>query len=238
MHPDRAQLPSLVVPNVRRRLPGLPNKPPPPRYPHTFCETRQELAEGNPHTFGSYEGGVYFCDHVAKGYLSDGFSAHRDEFGDLVFVSHGGGRSQKAGSGSTSPTLMSSQKPTDRGISALMKSHSIGQEIYVIIGSKSEIFPYTMEPRFSIAGWFFVTHSWPEKDAPSSLIRYKFRFQEGAFKRGPASAGDEILYLRVMQDLVPMWNEVANEWTDATGMDLAMDRGFLQPIPLPDDLQT
>jgi hypothetical protein len=79
--------------NVVKRIPKyeedvMIGKPLPIGKPVVWASLRRELCETLTY-FRAYQGGIYFWNGVAFGYLLDRFGAERDYIGSHVVISHG-----------------------------------------------------------------------------------------------------------------------------------------------------
>ncbi|KAH6913886.1 hypothetical protein BKA70DRAFT_1557921 [Coprinopsis sp. MPI-PUGE-AT-0042] len=169
-----------------------PTKPPAfraplARYPPIWSQTRQEVCESF-EWFRSYQGGVYFINDIAKGYLLSAFGAKRDAFhhGGKLIISHGGGRAESVHSEKGKYTLKEAedQQASDKSVRALMKTYKERRPIALIIDDRYPLFPLDLASKnvtYVVLGFYMIVHAWAEYQVGSgedkSIVKFKFAFQ-------------------------------------------------------------
>ncbi|KAG5735780.1 hypothetical protein E4T56_gene7845, partial [Termitomyces sp. T112] len=174
---------SLKNPNLRVDV----VKPPLPRYPPIWAQSRQEVCESFD-WFRSYQGGVYFTNDHAKGYLLSAFSSMHDTFehdGRLI-ISHGGGKAESAHSrqGKSTTRAADDQLAQDKSIRALLTNYREYRPLVLLIDDKYALFPYDLRPKgitYAVLGFYTISHAWaeyhPAENMRGRVVRYKFAFQ-------------------------------------------------------------
>ncbi|KAJ3778699.1 hypothetical protein FB446DRAFT_631376, partial [Lentinula raphanica] len=149
-------------------------------------QSRQEVCESFA-WFRSYQGGVYFSNNLAKGYLLSGYPAKRDGFfhnGKLI-VSHGGGKAeslqQSKGQAKLKPA--DDQKADDKSVRALLTNYKQQIPIVLLVDDKYALFPYDLGGKnitYAVLGVYLITHAWAEYETTKDRqkhVRFKFSFQ-------------------------------------------------------------
>ncbi|KAJ7486545.1 hypothetical protein FB451DRAFT_771205 [Mycena latifolia] len=168
--------------------PQFPPKPPLPRLPPIWAQSRQEVCESF-EWFRSYQGGVYQNDGTVKGYFLSAFSARRDMFacGGKIIISHGGGKaaSSRTQGGQTTSKAADDQRAHDLSVRALNETYHRDQPLVLLIDDKYRLFPWDLGSRdvyMAVLGFYKIVHLWaeyePSESHPSGrVVRYKCAFQ-------------------------------------------------------------
>ncbi|KAJ3724864.1 hypothetical protein C8R42DRAFT_463116 [Lentinula raphanica] len=154
--------------------------------PPIWAQSRQEVCESFA-WFRSYQGGVYFSNNLAKGYLLSGYPAKRDGFfhnGKLI-LSHGGGKAeslqQSKGQAKLKPA--DDQKADDKSVRALLTNYKQQIPIVLLVDDKYALFPYDLGGKnitYAVLGVYLITHAWAEYETTKDRqkhVRFKFSFQ-------------------------------------------------------------
>ncbi|KAL0956319.1 hypothetical protein HGRIS_002472 [Hohenbuehelia grisea] len=158
-----------------------------PRYPPIWSQSRQEICETF-NWFRSYQGGVYYKDGFAKGYLLSGFAANRDIFASdgLIIISHGGGKAESLHSskGQTEKQLASDQLAQDKSVRALLENYERQRPLVLLVDDKYALFPWNLSSRevtYAVLGFYLIKDAWaeyqPAMNEAGRVVRYKFAFQ-------------------------------------------------------------
>ncbi|KAF9793414.1 hypothetical protein BJ322DRAFT_996426 [Thelephora terrestris] len=162
-------------------------RPPLPSNPPIWAQSRQELCE-TCDFFKSYQGGVYYSNGYAKGYLLSCFGAMRDiwQDGGRLIISHGCGQIMR---------LLSRQLEADHqsfkdfSVRALVKNWQTKEPLVLIADDKYEHFPFDLTKgrdggrgyAYVVLGYYFIRNFWAEKhpadNAEGCAVRFKFAFQ-------------------------------------------------------------
>ncbi|KAJ6513520.1 hypothetical protein DFH09DRAFT_941340 [Mycena vulgaris] len=168
-------------------------KPPLPRLPPIWAQSRQEVCESF-EWFRSYQGGVYQGDGKVKGYFLSAFAAKRDLFacGGKIIISHGGGKaeSSRTQNGQVTNRTADDQRAHDISVRALIENYRLNQPLVLLIDDKYGPFPFNlgshdvyMAPLSNLyAGFYKIIHVWAEyqpstTNARGRVVRFKFAFQ-------------------------------------------------------------
>ncbi|KAG6920249.1 hypothetical protein DXG01_005018 [Tephrocybe rancida] len=142
-------------------------KPPLPRYPPVWAQSRQEVCESFD-WFRSYQGGVYHTHDYVRGYLLSAFSSRRDIFerGGRFIVSHGGGKAETTqnyqGKSVTQPA--DDQLAQDKSIRALLTNYRESRPLVLLIDDKYALFPFELlskEIAYAVLGFYIISHGEP-----------------------------------------------------------------------------
>lgn len=167
--------------------PSIGCRQPLPRYPPIWARSRQEVCE-TWDWFRSYQGGVYFSQNEAKGYLLSAFSSKRDGWfhnGKLI-ISHGGGKAESIShiKGRHEKQAASDQNAEDFSVRALLKNFRNNTPVALLIDDKYVHFPFSLGARditYAVLGFYKITHFWSELQPANNdrgrVVRYKFAFQ-------------------------------------------------------------
>ncbi|KAK0458732.1 uncharacterized protein EV420DRAFT_1270141 [Desarmillaria tabescens] len=167
--------------------PPIGCRQPLPRYPPIWAKSRQEVCE-TWDWFRSYQGGVYFRQNEAKGYLLSAFSSKRDGWfhnGKLI-ISHGGGKAESIHhtKGHLEKQAASDQNAEDFSVRALLKNFRNNIPVALLIDDKYVHFPFSLDARdvaYAVLGFYKITHVWSELQPANNdrgrVVRYKFAFQ-------------------------------------------------------------
>ncbi|RXW21281.1 hypothetical protein EST38_g4567 [Candolleomyces aberdarensis] len=188
--------PAIVPENIAPEPDLPPFRPliPLNTYPPIWAQTRQEVCETF-EWFRSYQGGVYFNNDIAKGYLLSAFGARRDAFkhdGRLI-ISHGGGRAASIHSekGQSSLRPAEDQKSDDKSVRALLKACREKRPIALVIDDRYALFPYDLSAlgvTYAVLGFYMIVEAWEklisdeaeyetDRTGARSVVKYKFAFQ-------------------------------------------------------------
>ncbi|RPD54737.1 hypothetical protein L226DRAFT_612942 [Lentinus tigrinus ALCF2SS1-7] len=189
-------LSSTTPASVRTSKTRIPKPLPPPQIskrpltaqPPIWAKSRQEVCESFD-WFKSYQGGVYFKDDIARGYLLGGYYASRDLLardGRLI-ISHGGGKAESLHSNKGKLKLQeaSDQREGDKSVRALLQTFRLKKEIALLIDDRYALFPYDLSARkncmYVVLGFYHIVHAWaerqPENNAKGFVVRWKFAFE-------------------------------------------------------------
>ncbi|UZJ55031.1 hypothetical protein CBS101457_004351 [Exobasidium rhododendri] len=144
-------------------------------------------------------------DFTPYGYLLAGFDSCRDVWHNKgrVIISHGGGSSapvdssddncrqskkkKGASNGDTKRTrqvqLVADQSMNDLKVASLLHSLRHQTPVVLLLSKDYKLSHFELPCAFAVLGWYWITDSWCEREAPSSdgnhrgWIRWKFRFQ-------------------------------------------------------------
>ncbi|KAK0220197.1 hypothetical protein IW262DRAFT_1272276 [Armillaria fumosa] len=167
--------------------PSIGCRQPLPKYPPIWARSRQEVCESWD-WFRSYQGGVYFSQNEAKGYLLSAFSSKRDGWfhnGKLI-ISHGGGKAESIShsKGRHEKQAASDQNAQDFSVRALLNSFHNNTPVALLIDDKYVHFPFSLGARditYAVLGFYKITHFWSELQPANNdrgrVVRYKFAFQ-------------------------------------------------------------
>ncbi|KAG7448720.1 uncharacterized protein BT62DRAFT_929814 [Guyanagaster necrorhizus] len=167
--------------------PSIGCRQPLPMYPPIWAKSRQEVCE-TWDWFRSYQGGVYFNQNEAKGYLLSAFSSKRDGWfhdGKLI-ISHGGGKAESIhhAKGCHETLAASDQNAEDFSVRALLKNFHKDIPVALLIDDKYVHFPFSLDARdvtYAVLGFYKITHVWSELQPANNdrgrVVRYKFAFQ-------------------------------------------------------------
>ncbi|KAK0480609.1 hypothetical protein IW261DRAFT_1335221 [Armillaria novae-zelandiae] len=170
--------------------PSIGCRRPLPIYPPIWARSRQEVCE-TLDWFRSYQGGVYFSQNEAKGYLLSAFSSKRDGWfhnGKLI-ISHGhviGGKAESISysKGRHEKQAASDQNAQDNSVRALLHSFHNSTPVALLIDDKYVHFPFSLGARditYAVLGFYKITHCWSELQPANNdrgrVVRYKFAFQ-------------------------------------------------------------
>ncbi|KAJ7486451.1 hypothetical protein FB451DRAFT_1026144 [Mycena latifolia] len=164
--------------------PQFPPKPPLPRLPPIWAQSRQEVCESF-EWFRSYQGGIYQNDGTVKGYFLSAFSAKRDMFacGGKIVISHGGGKAatSRTQSGQTTNKAADDQRAHDLSVRALIETYRRDQPLVLLIDDKYQLFPFDLGSRdvyMAVLGTYDFGSYQPSNSHPSGrVVRYKCAFQ-------------------------------------------------------------
>ncbi|KAI5787380.1 hypothetical protein FPQ18DRAFT_414355 [Pyronema domesticum] len=124
--------------------------------PRIWAEMRQELCEAFPF-FGSYQGGLYCHNDVARGVLLVSVVWDRDVCGDRVIITHSCGKpTQNAETGIR--LLAEDQRMDDTRIKALRNNLVCKFPIAMMVGDKCSSIQTRVPHRYNVLDWFKVTH--------------------------------------------------------------------------------
>ncbi|KAG6813382.1 hypothetical protein H0H92_011648 [Tricholoma furcatifolium] len=155
-----------------------------------FYQSRQEVCESFD-WFRSYQGGVYYHNDYAKGYLLGG----RDifEHGGRLIISHGGGKAESTSSHQGKSCLQPAedQLAQDKSVRALLTNYRECKPLALLIDDRYALFPYDLaskEIAYAVLGFYTISHAWanheeliaekqPIGDGQRFVVRYKFAFQ-------------------------------------------------------------
>ncbi|KDQ57451.1 hypothetical protein JAAARDRAFT_35165 [Jaapia argillacea MUCL 33604] len=175
--------------------PTIGTRPSFPGTPPMWAKSRQEVCETLDY-FRSYQGGVYFADNIAKGYLLSAFSSANDIFhrqGKLI-ISHGGGKSAALHSkdGKMVAELAEDQRADDKSVRALLNNFRTNRPLVLLADDKYQLFPYDLQSTgiaYIVLGYYVISHAWAEKHPAENnrgeAIRYKFAFEWCDSQREP-----------------------------------------------------
>ncbi|KAK0495928.1 hypothetical protein EDD18DRAFT_1074824 [Armillaria luteobubalina] len=167
--------------------PSIGCRPPLSKNPPIWARSRQEVCE-TWDWFRSYQGGVYFSQNEAKGYLLSAFSSKRDGWfhnGKLI-ISHGGGKAESIShsKGRHEKQAASDQNAQDFSVRALLNSFHNNTPVALLIDDKYVHFPFSLGARditYAVLGFYKITHFWSELQPANNdrgrVVRYKFAFQ-------------------------------------------------------------
>ncbi|KAK0192736.1 hypothetical protein F5146DRAFT_927382 [Armillaria mellea] len=177
--------------------PSIGCRQPLPKYPPIWARSRQEVCE-TWDWFRSYQGGVYFSQNKAKGYLLSAFSSKRDGWfhnGKLI-ISHGhvffsvflhGGKAESISHSKAhrhEKQTASDQNAEDFSVRALLNSFHNNTPVALLIDDKYVHFPFSLGARditYAVLGFYKITHFWsefqPANNDQGRVVRYKFAFQ-------------------------------------------------------------
>lgn len=168
--------------------PSIGCRQPLPKYPPIWAQSRQEVCE-TWDWFRSYQGGVYFSQNEAKGYLLSAFSSKRDGWfhnGKLI-ISHGGGKAESISHSKAhrhEKQTASDQNAEDFSVRALLNSFHNNTPVALLIDDKYVHFPFSLGARditYAVLGFYKITHFWsefqPANNDQRRVVRYKFAFQ-------------------------------------------------------------
>ncbi|PBK79909.1 hypothetical protein ARMGADRAFT_1172179 [Armillaria gallica] len=168
--------------------PAIGCRQPLPKYPPIWARSRQEVCE-TWDWFRSYQGGVYFSQNEAKGYLLSAFSSKRDGWfhdGKLI-ISHGGGKAESISHSKGhrhEKQAASDQNAEDFSVRALLKNFRNNTPVALLIDDKYVHFPFSLGARditYAVLGFYKITHFWSELQPANNdrgrVVRYKFAFQ-------------------------------------------------------------
>ncbi|KAJ7650975.1 hypothetical protein FB45DRAFT_29111 [Roridomyces roridus] len=134
-------------------------------FPPVWSTSRQEICETVPH-FRRYQGGVYYKDAVAKGYLLSGFGAARDRFeeGGKLIISHGGGGKPQDRTGKERLDAVN-QGHGDQSVCALLQNFEQGRPILLLVDDNYEHFPLKLWSKgiyIAVLGFYSIVDVWAE----------------------------------------------------------------------------
>ncbi|KAK0203612.1 hypothetical protein DFS33DRAFT_1332731 [Desarmillaria ectypa] len=167
--------------------PPIGCRQPLPKYPPIWARSRQEVCE-TWDWFRSYQGGVYFSQNEAKGYLLSAFSSKRDGWfhnGKLI-ISHGGGKAESIHrtKGYHEKQAASDQNAEDFSVRALLNNFHNNIPVALLIDDKYVHFPFSLDAQdvaYAVLGFYKITHVWsdlqPANNNRGRVVRYKFAFQ-------------------------------------------------------------
>ncbi|KAF9004804.1 hypothetical protein BDQ17DRAFT_1354723 [Cyathus striatus] len=157
------------------------------RLPPVWAESRQEVCESF-EWFRSYQGGVYFSNNFAKGYLLSAFAAQHDkfEYGGRLIISHGGGKAESTliHRGQSYVQQAGDQLANDKSVRALLNNFRERRPLVLLVDDKYAHFPYDLDGRgitYAVLGFYMIINAWAEYQPAANdrgrVVRYKFAFQ-------------------------------------------------------------
>ncbi|KAK7472602.1 hypothetical protein VKT23_000715 [Stygiomarasmius scandens] len=158
-------------------------------YPPIWAQSRQEVCESL-EWFRSFQGGVYFSNNIAKGYLLSAFPSQRDAFyhnGKLI-ISHGGGKAESLSytrEGQPKLCAAEDQNAQDNSVRALLTNYNRQIPLVLLIDDRYPRFPFDLSKKgiaYTVLGLYIITHVWQEYEEKTStqrgrVVRFKFAFQ-------------------------------------------------------------
>lgn len=149
---------------------AIAEKPEAMGQPEVWADERQALNETLPY-YRSTQGGCYQTGGVVYSFMLDKHSALRDFMDDEVIICRAGGGSGKNAEGETVQSDDQKEGSQTRAIDNAIAHQS---PIVIICGGANTDVPSKMPHRFSVLGWFIVTHKWFEKTGGKLTIKYRF----------------------------------------------------------------